>query len=144
MKESAYERFIKHSSTLIAIGLSGIALISLITYRLLYPVSDDLNQKLSYAELALSLVTSSRILVYTGILFMILLIALARGSVFNGMFLIFMIYALVGLLLNPFVLSGLRVLLQDKINDTLISLTIVASTVITLVYTSAMFLRKKA
>ena len=142
MKEGIYERVLKFSSTHVPIGLAGLGLVAITIYRLVTPISDDLKKKLSYAELALSFVTSSMILLYMGALFMSILMLMFRSlssgiapnmfGFYMGMSFIF--YSLVGLLINPFALTVMRLTLQDKINDTVVSGGIVASTGLILSY----------
>jgi hypothetical protein len=66
MKDGVYERFMRNSSILVPTGVSAAGLISLITYRLIYPISDDLKQKLSYVELVLSFGAGFVVLMYMG------------------------------------------------------------------------------
>jgi hypothetical protein len=139
MKEGVYERFMRHSATLVPIGLAGTGLITLITFRLARPVSDELNKTLSYVELFLSFGASLMILIYMGGLFTTLLRQMLRGLAFNGMLIFFMIYALLGLLLNPFALTVLRVALEDKIDDMKLSLGILVSTCASLLFTWVLF-----
>ena len=140
MKSRMHENFIRHSATLVPIGLAGIGLLSVTMYRLVTPVSDDLKKQLSYAELALSLVTSSMVLLYMGRLFMTILMEMFRGLAFNGMTLSIIMYCLFGLLINPFALTVMRLAAQDKINDTAASGGVIVSTGLILFYTSAMFI----
>jgi hypothetical protein len=135
-----YENFMRHSATLVPIGLAGIGLLGLILYRLVTPVSDDLKKKLSYAELALSLVTSSMVLLYMGGLFMSILMQMFRGFIFNSMNVSIIAYCLFGLLINPFALTVIRLVAQDKINDMAASGGVIMSTGLVLYFTSAMFL----
>jgi hypothetical protein len=139
MKDSTYERFLRHSTTLVPIGLAGLGLVATTIYRLVTPVSDDLKKNLTYAEVALSLVTSSMVLLYMGGLFMTIVMQVFRGLAFNGMTLSILAYSLLGLLINPFALTLMRLAVQDKINDTVVSSSVIASTGLILFFTWAIF-----
>lgn len=140
MKNAMYDNFIRHSATVVPIGLAGLGLVAITVYRLVTPVSDDLKKKLSYAELALSFVTSSMVLLYMGGLFRSIVMQAFRGLAFNGMAFSMIVYSLFGLLINPFALTVMRLALQDKINDKMASGGILVSTGLILYLTAAMFL----
>ena len=142
MKDGVYERFMRHSATLVPIGLSGAGLISLITYRLIYPISDDLKWKLYYVELILSVGASFMVLGYMSGLFITVLTHMIRDGVVNGMDVSFIIYALLGLLLNPYVLTVLREIYKDSgvgVDDTMMSLAVIVTTGVSLLFTWALF-----
>ena len=134
MKNPTYDNFIRHSTTLVPIGLAGLGLVAITIYRLVTPVSDDLKKNLSYAEVALSLVTSSMVLLYMGGLFKTIVMQAFKDLVFNGMTFSIIVYCLFGLLINPFALTVMRLVAQDKINDTMVSGGIIASTGLILFY----------
>ena len=141
MKDGTYQRFMRHSSTLVPIGVSGIGLIGLNIYRYVTPVN---NKIYDYAEVALSAGASFMVLMYMGGLLMTILSQAFRGMSFDGMAFTFVLYALLGLLVNPFALTLLRRQFPDKENDPIVVFGIVASTLLTLFFTWAMFLGTRA
>lgn len=111
--------------------LAGIALIGIIAYRLITPVSDDTKKNLSYAELGLSFVTSFQVLLYSlGLCY--LMIVIGGLTKMNSMALMFIICAVVGLLINPFTLTLIRLSFKDKLNDTLVSTGVIVSSLLSL------------
>ena len=87
MKDGRYERFMRHSKTLVPIGVSGIALIGLSIYRFLTLTKETETRKVIYdsAEVVLSFGTSFMILMYMGMLLMSTISQTFRGIPFTGM-----------------------------------------------------------
>ena len=123
--------------------LSAIALIGLIIYRLTNTLSKDEKKKLSYGEIALSLLTSGPQILFlfqTTIFF----VFMSFLSLFHGgkgrlkdNLLLFYLYVLfikvLFILLSPFVLTMIRTNLEDRltnIQDTILS----ASTILSSTY----------
>ena len=117
--------------------LSAIALIGLIIYRLTNTLSKDEKKKLSYGEIALSLLTSGpQILFLLYTIFFLCSWAFFYGKKSHLNYVIKMLYFLfiqvLFILLSPFVLTMIRTNLEDRltnIQDTILSAsTIVSST----------------
>ena len=118
----------------IVILLTGIALIGIIAYRLNILVLDDTKKNLSYAELGLSFVTSFQVVLYSlGVFY--LMIGIGGLTKMNSMALMVIICAVVGLLLNPFTLTLIRLSFQGKLNDTLVSTGVIVSSLVSLCIT---------
>jgi hypothetical protein len=142
MKDKTYERFMRHSPILVPVGVSGIGLIGLNIYRFVTPE----KHKIIYdsVELALSFAASFTILMYMGGLLKTILVQAFRGLSFNIMTLTFVLYSLVGLLINPFALTLLRRLFPQKEKDPVVLLGILVSTLLTLFFTWAIFIGTRA
>jgi len=144
MKDGRYERFMRHSTTLVPIGVSGIGLIVLSIYRFLTPTKETHKVIYDSAELILSFGASFMVLLYMGRLLMSVLNQAFRGISFDGMAFTFVLFSLLGLLINPFALTVLRKLFPDKEQDPIAVSGVIASTLLTLYFTWAMYLGRKA
>lgn len=146
MKDGRYERFMRHSTTLVPIGVSGIGLLGLSIYRFLSPRKETETHKVIYdsAEVILSFGASFMVLLYMGRLLMSVLNQAFRGISFDGMAFTFVLFSLLGLLINPFALTVLRKLFPDKEQDPIAVSGVIASTLLTLYFTWAMYLGRKA
>jgi len=122
-KWTLYDSFKSQSATLVPIFLSAFILIGLIAYELINKetLSEESKRNILYGELVLSLIASFPVLI-----FMIFIIG--RWP-FDGFYLYFL------LLTTPFVLTLLRLYLQNEQYDTYISILTILSTLYSFMFT---------
>jgi len=133
-KLSFYDSFKKQISILVPIFLSALILIYINLYTLANSdISDKDKQNISYAELFFSLIASSGVL-YTVFMVLMLIITLFSFKNFKTI-LPFILYILLVIISSPFVLTIIKVSLQNKDYNKYLSIATVFTTICTMVFT---------
>jgi len=122
--------------------LSSIALIGLIIYRLTHTLSKDEKKKVSYGEIALSLLSSG-----TTILSSLMIILFMFWSIFFGksgiQIMSHVSFALLSIVLSPLVLTIIRGALEDRLTTTQDKI-LSTTTIVSSMYIAYVILRRAA
>ena len=128
--------------------LSSIALIGLIIYRLTHTLSKDEKKKVSYGEIALSLLSSGTTILYSSGLMLILFWSIffrvyglffkvktygpTRKSLSGMRTISYIFFGLLSIVLSPLVLTIIRGALEDRLTptqDKILSISTIASSI---------------
>ena len=133
-KLTFYDSFKRQSLTLVPIFLSGLILIYINLYTLANSdISDKDKQNISYAELFFSLIASSGVL-YNVFMFLMLIIAIFSLKNFKTI-LGFILCILLLIISSPFVLTIIKVSLQNKDYNKYLSIATVFTSICTMIFT---------
>ena len=128
-----YESFKSQSVSIVPIFLSGLILISLNIYRLVKTDVSETDKYILYSEVFFSFIASSALLLWMSAT---LLLTMFSPNIFKNIKILYMVlYSLFLILSSPFVLTIIKVSLEDKQADKYLSISIVLSTSFSMLYT---------